>query len=42
MVKRKGTTSKKTFVVDNFMQEKEKYLKSMKSKVEMYNNPLNL
>ena len=42
MVKRKGTTSKKTFVVDNFMQEKDKYLKSIKSKVEIYNNPLNL
>ena len=42
MVKRKGTTSKKTFVVDNFMQEKDKYLKSITSKVEMYNNPLDL
>ena len=42
LVKRKGTTSKKTFVVDNFMQEKDKYLKSITSKVEMYNNPLNL
>jgi len=36
MVKRKGTTSKKTFVVENFTQEKDKYLKSIKSKVEMY------
>ena len=42
IVKRKGTTSKKTFVVDNFMQEKDKYLKSITSKVEMYNNPLDL
>jgi hypothetical protein len=39
MVKRKGTTSKKTFVVENFMQEKDKYLKSIESKVEMYKIP---
>jgi len=39
MVKRKGTTSKKTFVVENFTQEKDKYLKSIKSKVEMYKMP---
>jgi hypothetical protein len=39
MVKRKGTTSKKTFVVENFTQEKDKYLKSIKSTVEMYKLP---
>jgi hypothetical protein len=39
MVKRKGTTSKKTFVVENCTQEKDKYLKSIKSKVEMYKMP---
>jgi hypothetical protein len=39
MVKRKGTTSKKTFVVENVMQEKDKYLKSIESKVEMYKIP---
>ena len=39
MVKRKGTTSKKTFVVENFTQDKDKYLKSIKSKVEMYKMP---
>jgi hypothetical protein len=42
MVKRKGTTSKKTFVVENFMQEKDKYLKSIESKVEMYKIPSEL
>ena len=36
MVKRKGTTSKNTFVVENVMQEIDKYLKSIESKVEMY------
>ena len=38
MVKCKGTTSK-TFVVENFTQEKDKYLKSIISKVEMYKIP---
>ena len=42
MVKRKGTTSKKTFVVENVMQEKDKYLKSIESKVEMYKIPSEL
>ena len=36
MVKRKGTTSKNTFVVENVMREIDKYLKSIESKVEMY------
>ena len=39
IVKRKGNTSKKTFVVEHFMQEKDKYLKSIDSSGNVQNPP---
>jgi len=39
MVKRKGTTSKKTFVVENFEQDKQKFLNAIEKKVELKNIP---
>lgn len=39
MVKRKGTTSKKIIVVENFEQEKSKYLKNIQNKMTMKNIP---
>lgn len=39
MVKRNGTTSKKVINVDNFENEKEKFLKNIKSKIELNDIP---
>lgn len=42
MVKRKGTTSKKTFVVENYEQEKLKYLNKINQKMKSKNIPAEL